>query len=386
MTGRRHGGIPHTTSRGLDRRSFLQRAAAAAGGLAMGGPLLTACSGPDGSGGGDPSRTVRVSNWPLYVAAGTAAGFTEATGLDVAYTEDVNDNNEFFAKIAEPLARGQSIDRDVVVLTNWMVARLMRLGYCAPLDDAAFPNKARMMPDLLGSSHDPGRRYSAPWLSGMVGIAYDPRLTEREITEVADLFDPAFRGRVTMLMEMRDTLGLVMLGEGRDPATTTRADVEAACATVKRYRENGHVRAFTGNEYAEDLASGNVAIAMAWSGDIASLAADNPELRFVIPRDGGMLFSDEMFVPVTSDRVGAAMAWMDYVYRPEVSARIVEATQYISPVQGAEEELARIAPDVAASPLVNPSPEVRGRLTEFRDLREEEEQDFGRLFLDAIGA
>lgn len=374
------------TARRLDRRRFLRRTALAAGGLALGGRALTGCSGSEGGPGDDAAHTVRVSNWPLYIAPETTGDFESATGFRVSYTEDVNDNNEYFAKIAEPLARGRSIERDVVVLTNWMVARLLRMGYCAPLDEAAFPNKAGMMDDLEDPSYDPGRRHTAPWLSGMVGIAYDPGTAGRELTSVADLFDPAFRGRVTMLTEMRDTIGLLMLGEGRDPTAATRADVEAVCAVIRKYRENGHVRAFTGNEYAEDLAAGNVAVAIAWSGDIEGLRADNPELRFVVPAEGGMLFSDEMFVPVTSDRRDAAMAWMNFVYEPAVSARIVEATHYMSPVRGAAAELGKLAPEVAASELVNPPPELRSRLREFRTLGEDEEQDFGRLFLDALGA
>lgn len=375
------------SERGLDRRRFLRRTALAAGGLALGGRTLAACSGSEGgSGASEAARTVRVSNWPLYIAPGTTGEFERATGMRVSYTEDVNDNNEYFAKVAEPLAHGQSIDRDVVTVTNWLGARMMRMGYCQPLDEAAFPNKAGLIEDLLNPSYDPGRRYTAPWLSGMVGIAYNPGSAGRDITSVADLFDPAFRGRVTMLTEMRDTLGLLMLGDGRDPAAATRADVEAACATVRKYRENGHIRAFTGNEYAEDLAAGNIAVAIAWSGDIEGLRADNPELRFAVPAEGGLLFSDEMFIPVTSDRRDAAMAWMNFVYDPAVSARIVQATHYMSPVKGAAAELGRVAPEVAASPLVNPPPELRSRLGDFRTLSDEEEQEFGRLFLDAIGA
>jgi spermidine/putrescine transport system substrate-binding protein len=375
---------------GLDRRGFLGRSARAVGGLVLAGPFATACRGSDAGSSrsarvGAP-RTVRISNWPLYIDAETTADFESATGIHVAYTEDVNDNNEYFAKIAEPLARGQSIDRDIVVVTDWLVGRMIRLGYCTPLDDSRFPNKAGLVDDLRDVDFDPGRTYSVPWLSGMVGIGYNPGKTGRHLTSVSDLFDPALAGRVTMLTEMRDTLGLLMLGDGRDPARATPADVEAVCAKVEKYRENGHIRAFTGNDYAEDLAGGNIAAAIAWSGDIQGLAGDNPDLRWIAPREGAMLFSDNMVVPRTSDRLAAAMAWMNYVYQPAVSARIVRSVFYLSPVQGAVAELARTSPELAASPLINPPDDVRARLHIFRTLSDDEDQQYNRLFQQAMGA
>jgi spermidine/putrescine transport system substrate-binding protein len=335
-----HDPIREYLLRNLNRRTFLRRSAIAAGGVAFGGSLFAACKGKDQPGGADSTATamvggtVRVSNWPLYIDPATAADFEQATGVHAEYTEDINDNNEYFAKISEPLARGQSIDREIIVLTDWMAGRLIRLGYAAPLDDARFPNRANLEDNLRDVSFDPGRRHSVPWLSGMAGIGYNPRKTGRELTSVADLFDPKFKGQVTMLTEMRDTVGLVMLGDGKDPAAATAADVQAACAKIKGARESGHIRAFTGNDYAEDLAAGNIAVAVAWSGDIQGLAADNPDLRWIAPSEGAMLYSDNMLIPKTSDRLAQAMAWINYVYNPVVSAKIVKAAPYISPVKG----------------------------------------------------
>ncbi|MGH7688743.1 MAG: polyamine ABC transporter substrate-binding protein, partial [Gemmatimonadaceae bacterium] len=331
------------------------------------------------------ASAVRISNWPLYVDSATVPGFERATGIHVDYTEDVSDNNAYFAKVAPALAERHSIDRDIVVLTDWMVTRLIRLGYCAPLDDRVFPNKQRLVPDLRNVAFDPGRRYSMPWMSGMTGLAYNRRKTGRDLTSMRDLFDPQFKGQVTMQTEVRDTLGLVMLYQGRTPERATDADVAAACAVVERYRKNGQIRAFTGTEYAEDLASGNIAIAIGWSGDVAGLAGDNLDLRFVVPEEGGLLFSDCMFIPVTSHRVDAAMAWMNYVYQPAVSARIVEATRYISPVVGTGAELARTDPALAADPLVNPPDALRARLHDFRPLSDDEERRYTEQFYRAMG-
>ena len=328
---------------------------------------------------------LRISNWPLYIDDKTIPDFQRATGITVQYHEDINDNNEFFAKIAEPLRRGQSIDRDVVVLTDWVAGRMIRLGYATPLDVAAFPNRTNLAALAQNADFDPGRRYSVPWVFGMVGLGYNPRVTGRDITSVRDLFDPAFKGRVTMVTEMRDTLGLVMLGEGRDPARCTAADIEVAAARVKQARASGQVRAFTGNDYTEDLANGNIAVAVAWSGDIQGLHADNPDLRWVAPREGAMLFSDNMMIPKSSDRIPLAMAWIDWCYTPAHSAQIVSRAGYISAVQGAIPELERIAPTLAQSPLVNPPPALLAQLHNFRTLSDEEDASFTRTFLDAMG-
>lgn len=381
------------------RRQFLGRSAWAAGGLALGGGLLAACGKPSAEApaagpapAGAPTAAaaakgpLRISNWPFYIDENTVPDFSAATGIAVEYNEDVNDNNEFFAKVDEPLKRNQSVDRDIVILTDWMVGRMIALGYCAPLEDAKFPNKANLIDSLRDVSFDPGRKYSVPWVSGMTGIGYNPKKTGRELTSVEDLFDPKFKGQVTMLTEMRDTLGLVLLGMGADPTKATLADAQAACAKIGKARESGQVRAFTGNDYAADLAAGNIAVAIAWSGDIQGLAADNPDLRWIAPKEGAMLYSDNMLIPKTSDRIDAAHAWLNWCYDPAHSAQIVAGAPYLSAVRGAGAELAKIAPDLAKSPLVNPPDDLRARLSVFRALSDSEDQEFNRAFQEAIGA
>lgn len=380
----------------ITRRGFIRRSALGAGGLVLGNSLLAACGGKEGAPavGADSTaatsthagKTLRISNWPLYIDKQTVPDFEKATGAKVEYTEDINDNGEFFAKIDEPLKRSQSIDRDVVVLTDWMAGRLIKLGYVAPLDDSKFPNKANLVDNVKDVSFDPGRKYSVPWLSGMTGVGYNPKKTGRELTSINDIFDPKFKGQVTMLTEMRDTLGLVMLGMGTDPSKAAKADVEAAAAKIKKARQSGQIRKFTGNDYAEDLAAGNIAIAFAWSGDIQGLAADNPDLKWIAPKEGAMLYSDNMLIPKTSDRPDLAMAWINYVYDPKHSAQIVAGAPYLSAAKGTGAELAKIAPDLASSPLVNPPDELRGRLRVFRALSDQEDTEYNRIFQDAIGA
>ncbi len=375
--------LPYFVRRAISRRQFVGQSALAAGGVALGGSLLTACKGKEPAQSTGP---LRISNWPFYIDAQTVPDFQKATGITVQYSEDVNDNNEFFAKIDEPLKRGQSIDRDVIVLTDWMAGKMIRLGYVAPLDDGKFPNKTNLVDNVRNVDFDPGRTYTVPWVSGMTGLGYNPKKTGREITSVNDIFDPKFKGKVTMLTEMRDTLGLVMLGLGKDPTTCTVDDVKAAAAKITQARESGQIRAFTGNDYAEDLASGNILIAFAWSGDIQGLHADNPDLKWIAPQEGGMLFSDNMMIPKTSDRQDLAMAWINWCYDPAHSAQIVSGAPYISAVKGAGAELAKVAPELATSELVNPPADIVARLHVFRTLAEEEDMEFNRIFQSAIGA
>ncbi len=380
----------------ISRRGFIRRSALGAGGLVLGNSLLAACGGgkegapaagaDSAAAAGGAGKTLRISNWPLYIDKQTVADFEKATGIKTEYTEDINDNAEFFAKIDEPLKRNQSIDREIVVLTDWMAGRMIQLGYVAPLDDSKFPNKANLVDNVKDVSFDPGRKYSVPWLSGMTAIGYNPKKTGRELTSINDIFDPKFKGQVTMLTEMRDTIGLVMLGMGKDPSNATKADVQAAAAKIKKARQSGQIRKFTGNDYAEDLAAGNIAVAFAWSGDIQGLAADNPDLRWIAPKEGAMLFSDNMMIPKTSDRQDLAMAWINYVYDPAHSAQIVAGAPYLSAVKGAGAELEKIAPDLAKSPLVNPPDDLRARLHVFKALSEAEDTEYNRIFQDAIGA
>lgn len=374
--------------RALSRRQFLGRTALAAGGLALGSGLLAACGKKDGAetAAATAVKTVRISNWPLYIDGKTVADFSAATGITAEYTEDVNDNDEFFAKIDEPLKRGQSIDRDIVILTDWMAGRLIKLGYTQPIPTGPFPNKANLVDSLANVSFDPGRQHSVPWFSGMTGIAYNPKKLGRELTSINDIFDPRFKGKVTMLTEMRDTVGLVMLGEGKDPANCTVDDARAACAKIKKARESGHIRRFTGNDYTDDLVAGNIAVAIAWSGDIQGLAADQPDLVWVAPKEGAMLFSDNMLIPKTSDRADLAASWMNYVYDPAHSAQIVVGAPYLSPVKGVGAELEKLAPELAKSALVNPPDDLRARLHVFRWLEEAEETEVNKAFQDAIGA
>lgn len=377
----------------MSRRRFLGRSGLALGGLALGPSLLAACGGDDGGGGGGgasaadftptTSDSLRISNWPFYIDDQTVGLFEDESGLSVTYTEDVNDNEEYFSRIREPLSRNQDIGADLFVVTDFLVNRLIGLGWLAPLDDANIPNKSNLVAALSDMEFDPDRRYSLPWFSGFTSIAYNPELTGREITSINDLFDPEFAGQVTMFSDLRDGLGLIMLSDGNSPAEATEETVQTAVDKVAAAKDAGQIRRFTGNDYGDDLVAGNVAIAQAYSGDVATLQGDNPALQFVVPEEGMVTFSDNMVMPISTANSTGAEAWMNYVYDPANSARITASVQYIPPVEGVGELL---PPALADNPLINPPQSYRDAAVSWRGLTDEEDQTFSAMYADVARA
>ena len=387
------------TSAAMSRRRFLGRAGRLAGGLALGPMALTACGGESRTGAQTAATTAGAANgslvvetWPSSIdtdASGDAAGgatirgFEAASGITVDYRPDITDNAAWLAAHDRQLGAGVGIGTDVAVLTGWMVERLVSLGYVQELDRRAIPNAANLVPSLAHPDYDPNRKFSLPWTSAMCGIAYDPVKTDREITSVTDLFDPAFAGHVTLLSEMRDTLGLVLLGQDRDPATCTVDDARAAVDQLLQAKGRGQFRgtgAPLGQGYTTGLVDGTTWIAVAWSSDIATLRQRNPGLRFVVPSEGAMLFTANMVVPLGAHDVANAHAWMDYVYQPAVSAQIHAATHSIPPVQGTADHMAALDPGLTVNPLVFPTVDVQQRLHVFRSLSLEDDRAFTELF------
>ncbi|HZA20457.1 MAG TPA: spermidine/putrescine ABC transporter substrate-binding protein, partial [Actinomycetota bacterium] len=311
----------------MTRRDLLRRMGIGAGALSL-SAFLAACGtegeGPSGGGGTkkDPLTTNEIqgeldfANWPLYIdkAKGqrpTLNDFTEATSIEVNYREVIDDNQSFFGTIQEPLASGQETDWDLIVVTDWLIAKMISLGYLEQLDQDRIPNFFEHAGQIYQNrSYDPGNRYSVPWQSGITGIGYNPELTGREITSTNDLFDPEFEGRVGMMTEMRDTMNLVLLNLGIEPQEATEADAEAAQKKLLEQREAGIVRQYYGNGYADALARGDLALTMAWSGDIFILQLDNPELEFVVPEEGAILWTDNMAIPQDAEHPIDAMEMM----------------------------------------------------------------------------
>jgi spermidine/putrescine transport system substrate-binding protein len=330
--------------------------------------LLAACGGDGGGieGGdetaavstaaaeGEASGTLTISNWPFYIDNQTIPDFEKQTGLSVDYTEDVNDNSEFFGKMQPLLDQGESGGRDIMVVTDWMANKMRQLGYLQDFDqDAVKPAMDNLVPSLQNPDFDPERAFSLPWQSGMTGLVVNTAEAP-DVESINDLFDPKYEGQVEMLTEMRDTVPLVMKADGIDPADATTDDWLAAIDKIKEAADSGQIRRFTGNNYTNDLANGDAVAVIGWSGDAIQLQADNPDIQFVMPAEGCMIWSDNMVIPVGAPNPTAAYEWMNYVYEPKNQAQITEYNSYFSPVDGVKEVLEQQGSDVVDSPLVFP--------------------------------
>jgi spermidine/putrescine transport system substrate-binding protein len=299
-------------------------------------------SGPPPS----PAGEVDWANWPLYIDIDEETGeyptlekFTSETGIAVNYQEAINDNEEFFGRIQPDLQAGNPTGWDSIVLTDWMVERMIRLDYAEELDYSQLPNVTEnLQPFFTDQYYDPGNRYSLPWAGGFVGIGYNPTLTGREITTFDDLLDPAFAGRVGLFSDMRDTMSLTLLSNGVVPEEATIDDVAAARDKLLEAAERGQFRAFYGNDYYDALAAGDLAITIAWSGDISQMKLyDNPDVEFVIPDTGAMFFIDNFMIPKAAEHPVDAHALMNFWYDTENAAALTEYVGYYSPVAGVRE-------------------------------------------------
>ena len=369
------------------RRLFLQRLAATAAGAVLAPTLLQACKG-SGSGNGNGSGELVISTFPLYIdpdapgAPGSVSRFRRDTGIQLRYLEDINDTRQFFARIRPQLAAGRPLVQDLMVLPSWMAQRLIGLGWLEPLPLAQVPNISNLVPYLANPPWDPQQRYSLPWQSGIAGIAYNIKATGRELVRIDDLFDPALRGRVSALLEMRDTMGLLLLADGQDISQPTWAAAQPSFARLEQARKDGQIRRFTGNDYQNDLLAGNLAACIGWSGDVAQLVLEQPDLRFVVPESGGVLWSDVMLMPKGAQHRREAAAWMNWVYEPVEAARIAAAVQYISPVVGVRQQLAKdpATAALAANELMFPDGAMQQRLHSFGALSESEEARWEERF------
>ncbi len=382
----------------LTRRSLVRRGAAGAFGasivaqLAACGDELSKTRSPNDAprvGKGEISRSMLFSNWPLYIdrKRETLASFERRYGTHTRYVEEINDNQQFFGKVQQQYAEGDSGGRDLHVVSDWMAGRMIRLGYVEKLDRSALPTVERNLIDRLRKPlYDPKRDFSVPWQSGMTGIVYRKDKVKREPRTVNDLFDPAYRGKVTLLRELYDTVPMVLLGMGADPKTASVDELMKAIDKVEEASRSGQVRRFTGNEYTRDLGKGDSWLVLGWSGDAIQLQADNPDIAFVRPEEGFLLWSDNMQIPIGAPHAYTAEKFMDFVYRPEIQKPITEWVNYVCPVKGVRELVERDDPELASDPLIFPTEETLVGATDLRPLKRDEERDVESAYQQAIGA
>ena len=385
---------------GLSRRALLGT------GVAGAGIALAGCAPPEppsGSGGltsldlptdvSDTEKIVKWANWTAYLdmngketKSPTLEAFMEQTGIQVSYTEDVDDNDSYYAKVAPQLRAGQSIDRDIFTLTDWMSGRVIRDQLCQPLELIQLPNVVgNLLQPLKDVSFDPGRNYSVTWQSGFAGIGYNRDKVGRELKSLDDLWADDLKGRIVVLSEFRDTAGLVMQSQGVDiDSDWGRAEFESALDFIEQKIEEGYIRKVKGNSYMEDLTSGNAVAGITWSGDIFVLAYDtgDPAWTFTIPESGGTLWSDNLMVPITSTHRSNAQKLMDYYYDPAVAAQVAAWVNYVCPVEGAQAEMEKIDPELAESPWIFPTAEfiADSNIPQFRALDADEDIEYADLW------
>lgn len=379
----------------VTRRQFMTRTGLALGGVALGPQLLAACG--DDSGDGESASGIWFENWPeyidvddnddLYGEGTTLATFQEQTGIDIRYTQAFNDNNEYFARIQPLLSNGDPIGPNLIAPTNWMAGRLIQLGWVDPLPLDDIPNASNLAEEFRNPTTDPTGEFSLPWQAGIGGIAFNLEATGRPLTSIEDLWAPDLAGRVALLTEMRDTMGLIAMSEGIDISDPTVESMQPAFDTLAEQVDKGQIRQFTGNEYVGPLEDGSIAACIAWSGDV--LAMRNPNVQFVVPDAGGTLWFDTMVIPKGASNVDEVAQWMDFVYDPANAARITEYVQFISPVDGVQDELRAMggeAAELADSPLLFPDDATLDRLQVFGLLSDDVEQAFDEQFARISGA
>lgn len=392
----------------VSRRGFLRGAGLA--GLGLGAPTLlsacgtkaakqtaSSCVSKDLS---SSQKTLHFSNWPLYLdekkvkrngkkvtVHPTLDQFEKQSGIQVDYVTDVDDNSEFFGVVRNQLADCQSTGRDIFTLTDWMAARLVDLGWLQKLDRSKVPNvEANLVTNLRSPSWDKKRDYSVPWQSGLTGIAYNAKLT-KEVRSFEELLTrPDLKGKVTLLSEMHDTMLFMLLLEGADPEKFTADQFGSAIERLKKANDAGQIRAFTGNEYAQDLVKGNVVACEAWSGDVIQLQFDNPDIKFVAPEEGLALWSDNMLVPNKAEHKANAEKLMNYYYQPEVAATLAAWVNYICPVEGAKQAMEKVDSTLVDNKLIFPDPSTLAKAKDFMGLDQKTEQSYQKQFATVTGA
>ena len=372
----------------VSRRGVL----AGAGGLGAAG-LLAACGG--GSDSADSANSVRWGNWPLYLDYDeetkkypTLEKFQEQTGVTAQYFEDYNDNDEFYGKVQAQLKLGEDIGYDVVTPTDWMAARWIRLGYTQKFDAANIPNKSNILDSLASPSFDPNREQSLTWQGIMAGFGWNTEKNPKGIRTLEELFAPQNKGKIVVLSEMRDTIGIILLAQGVNLQTVTEDQYMNAVDYMTKQISDGWIRGVKGNEYAEDLTSGDATAVIGWSGDMFILKAENEgKFDFAIPESGGTISGDNLMIPSTASPEGKANAekLINFYYDPAIAAEVAAYVNYVCPVKGAQAEMEKIAPELASSPFIFPDDAMSKRLNVFRSLTPAEETSWTEAFQKAAG-
>jgi spermidine/putrescine transport system substrate-binding protein len=361
----------------ISRRRALQIAAAAGAAAFLGGTTaarVTAQSPAAPVTGGFKMATwIGYMDWDANGKSAALDRFIAETGVQIDYQEAVNDNEAFFAsQLQGPLQAGLPTGWDLVVLTDWMIQRLVNYGWLTPFDTTATPNYPANLQSIYQTRDwDPGNLLAAPYVSGMTGLGYDQKVTG-PLANLDILFAEDYSGRLTYLSDPRDTVGLSALRLGFDPSTLTQEQWDASLADVQKAVDSGIVRAITGNDYIQSMVTGDVVLAIAWSGDVSTLLVPSQtadqDFQWTLADQGGMLWSDNMAIPKGAVNQAQAQVFLNWYYAPANAAQIAASVNYVCPVTGADQAMVSIDPALATNTLIFPDAEMAKRLYQFRSL------------------
>jgi spermidine/putrescine transport system substrate-binding protein len=380
-------------ARSIINSQISRRALLAGAGAVAGAGALAAC----GSGGssGAAKDTVRWANWTLYIDVDdsgkkypTLDAFTKESGIKVKYSEDINDNDEFFGKVQGQLKLKKDIGYDIITPTDWMASRFIRLGYTQKFDKANIPNAKNILPTLAHPSFDANRDSSLTWQGIMAGLGWNTKVNPKGMKTVDDLWQPQNKGKIVVLSEMRDTIGVILLSQGIKPETVTEDQFMNAVDFLQKKISDGWIRGVKGNEYKEDLISGDATAVIAWSGDLFQLSTENEgKFDFAIPESGGTISGDNFLIPstVTAESKVNAEKLINYYYEPAVAAEVAAYVNYVTPVVGAQAEMEKIDPKLAKSEYIFPTQATMNRLHVFKALSPTEETKWTEAFQAAAG-
>ncbi|NLS09400.1 spermidine/putrescine ABC transporter substrate-binding protein [Nesterenkonia sp. MY13] len=382
-------------SRRISRRNLLAAGGAAGllGTLAACGTQGTGTGGGSNGGGNGDSDELFWANWSLYLDYDADTGsyptldrFQEETGINVTYAEDIDGNESYYGTIQGQLAQGQNFGQDLICFTDFMAARLIQDDQTQELDHGNIPNLGNLLPSLQEVEFDPGRNHTVTWQSGLTGIAWNTDAVPQGVHSVEDLLtDPELHGRVLVLGEMRDTVGLIMMDQGVDITSFDDDDFENALDKLSAALSSGQIRQVE-SSYMEHLVSGDALACMAWSGDITQLNFEEGDRwDFAIPEAGGNLWSDNLLIPSGAENKANAEALMNFYLDPEVAAEVAAYVNYVCPVEGAQEAMEQIDPELAEDPLIFPTDETLSNVQVIRSMDVEEENELQSRFQSVIG-
>jgi spermidine/putrescine transport system substrate-binding protein len=399
----------------MSRRRTVTRRAALAGAAGVGTALGLAACAPAGDGGAttdalvpatdvsDSEKVLLWYNWPGYMdeaedgSRPTLERFQEESRITVEYKEEYNDNDEWYGINRNELIAGKDVGADLICPTDWLAARLVNDGQVQKLDIANIANHKNIAPAYLGAEYDANREFTMPYQGILGGIAYNKELykelTGKDApTSVDDLWAPELNGRVVLISEMRDTMGVVAQSKGIDIASASSLTEDAFMSVIDDLAAlyaDGKIRAFAGNEYMDGFANDEYVAGIVWSGDVVQMnfGAGFEKYGFFIPESGGTISADMFTVPMGATHKKNAEALINFYYDPVNAAELAAFVNYITPVVGAYEEAVKLDPELAENKLIFPDEAFLASTKGFRALSAQEEQSFatawGRVQLGA---